>query len=69
QCCSKDTKTCISGRCKPGLTAHGGALCCSGTQVGSTDDPIAPGPNRGLWMGSLLTLLLLGWSTLRKVRS
>ncbi|MBL8633923.1 MAG: hypothetical protein JNM40_11930 [Myxococcales bacterium] len=69
QCCSKDTNTCVSGRCKPGLTAHGGALCCSGAQIGSTEDPIAPGANRGLWLASLMTLLCLGLSLARKVRS
>lgn len=69
QCCSKDTQTCVSGRCKPGLTARGGALCCSGAQVGSTDDPIAPGSNRGLWIASLMTLLFLGLSLARKVRN
>jgi len=69
QCCSKDTQTCVAGRCKPGLTAHGGALCCSGAQLGSTEDPIEPGPNRGLWVASLLSLLVLGLSMARRVRS
>lgn len=68
QCCSKDTKTCIQGRCKPGLTAHGGALCCNSTQVGSTADPWQSDPSRGVWLASLFTLGLLGWSVLRKVR-
>jgi outer membrane exchange protein TraA len=69
QCCSKDSKTCVAGRCKPGLTAHGGALCCSGAQIGATEDPIAPGPNRGLWVASLLSLGMLGLLLMRRVRS
>jgi len=68
QCCSKDTKTCIAGRCKPGLTAHGGALCCGTTLVGSTEDPVAPTSNRGLWIASLLALGMLGWPLFRRAR-
>ena len=64
QCCAQDSALCIDGRCKPGLTAHGGGLCCTttGGSIGLASDPVAPAPGRGpLWaMLAALGLLTLG---------
>ena len=68
QCCSKDTGQCLPGRCKPGLTAHGGALCCSTSTAGSTEDPIVPSANRGGLWGLAAAMLLMG-TLLRRRRS
>ncbi len=70
QCCSQETATCISGRCKPGLTAHGGALCCDATAggVGGATDPAAPVRSRtALWLmlAALVTLAALQLRALR----
>lgn len=74
QCCSQDKAQCIDGRCKPGLTAHGGGLCCNSTggSIGLANDPVAPAPGHGpLWaMLAALGLLTLGrTSSLRAARA
>lgn len=74
QCCAQDAAQCIDGRCKPGLTAHGGGLCCTttGGSIGLASDPVAPAPGRGpLWaMLAALGLLTLGrTSSLRAARA
>lgn len=74
QCCSQDKAQCIDGRCKPGLTAHGGGLCCNSTggSIGLANDPVAPAPGHGpLWaMLAALGLLTLGRaSSLRAARA
>ena len=73
QCCAQDAAQCIDGRCKPGLTAHGGGLCCNtaGGSIGLASDPVAPAPGRGplLAMLAALGLLTLGrFSSLRAAR-
>ena len=52
QCCTQESSTCTNGRCKPGLTAHGGGLCCStaGGTVGAASDPAESMPrSQPLW--------------------
>ena len=52
QCCTQESSTCTNGRCKPGLTAHGGGLCCStaGGTVGAASDPVEAMPrSQPLW--------------------
>ena len=72
QCCGQETSTCVNGRCKPGLTAHGGALCCdaSGATLSSATDPAAaPLQNRLPLVALLAALAMLFALRLRGLRA
>lgn len=71
QCCSQESSTCTNGRCKPGLVAHGGGLCCNaaGGSIGVANDPVAPAPrSQPLW-ALLAALGFLGLGRLASARA
>lgn len=70
QCCAQETGQCADGRCKPGLTANGGALCCSapGGAVGGPTDPAVPTRSRRPLWSLLAALGLLAAWRLRSLR-
>lgn len=70
QCCSPDSHKCEVGRCKPGVSAHGGALCCQAAPAGVTAAPDAGERSRWwdyVWAGLLLIPLPL-WLARRRRR-
>jgi hypothetical protein len=71
QCCEQETSECTNSRCKPGLVAHGGGLCCSaaGGTVGGANDPVVPlSRTQPLW--ALFSALgFLGLARLARARA